>query len=153
MRSKYVRARHEDGDLVRESLQKLFSNFARLLNGDHRKPRIEHYCHEPGCRGGQQRSIAIRDITALLVEAYFPSLVSICQHRTSGGPLGRIWHAKLAPCWLIACCHVLRSPPSLSRMLTMATRIHSTRWPMRRSSKQLISSQTLKQPPPWGLLQ
>ena len=74
MRSKFVRARHEDGDMVRDDLQNLFNDFARLLNGDHRKPRIEHYCHLPGCCGGQQRNIAIRDITALLVEAYFSKL-------------------------------------------------------------------------------
>ena len=74
MRSKYVRAQHEDGDSVRESLQKLFTDFARLLNGDHRKPRIEHYCHEPGCCEGQQRRIAIRDITEVLAEAFFSKL-------------------------------------------------------------------------------
>ena len=74
MRSKFVRARREDGDSVREPLQLLFTNFARLLNGDHRKPSIEHYCHEPGCCEGQQRSVAIRDITALLAEAYFDNI-------------------------------------------------------------------------------
>ena len=36
MRSKFVRARHEDGDMVRDDLHKLFNDFVRLLNGDHR---------------------------------------------------------------------------------------------------------------------
>lgn len=74
MRSKFVRAQHEDGDSVSASLQKLFGDFARLLNGDHRKPCIEHYCHEPGCCQGRQRSVAVRDITELLVEAYFSGI-------------------------------------------------------------------------------
>ena len=99
MRSKFVRARHEDGDMVRDDLHNLFNDLARLLNGDHRKPRIEHYCHLPGCCGGQQRSVAIRDITALLVEAYFskigvelPAIEQVVD----------LWTAPGAPSWLLA---------------------------------------------------
>ena len=74
LRSKYVRAQHEDGDSVSANLQKLFGDLARLLNGDHRKPFIEHYCHEPGCCQGRQRNVAVHDITELLVEAYFSKI-------------------------------------------------------------------------------
>ena len=99
MRSKFVRAQHEDGDSVRESLQKLFTDFARLLNGDHRKLRIEHYCHVPGCCEGQQRSVAIRDITALLVEAHFQTW-----HRAASiEQVVDLWTASGTPSWLHAC--------------------------------------------------
>ena len=74
LRGLHVRARREDGNHLDESLQRLYDDFNRLLNGDFRTGCIQHFCHEQGCCNGHRREVAIDDICAVLTEAYFGQL-------------------------------------------------------------------------------
>jgi hypothetical protein len=62
LRCKYLRAQFEDGDHVPDDALETYTEFVCLLNGDHRVPCIQHYCHLPGCCGGQRRDVAAQRI-------------------------------------------------------------------------------------------
>jgi hypothetical protein len=74
MRYTHARGTWEDGDAASDTSVALFEDFKRLLNGDLRAPRIEHYCHSPGCCDGHQRAAAVKAIVILLLECFFNSM-------------------------------------------------------------------------------
>jgi hypothetical protein len=69
-----VRAKTEAEDFVPPELQVLADQFVELLNGDHRQPRIEHYCHQLECCGGQRKSVCIKRTTQLILQLFFAQL-------------------------------------------------------------------------------
>eukprot|EP00959_Pyramimonas_sp_CCMP1952_P271692 5680414-Pyramimonas_sp.AAC.1 len=56
LRSKLSRAKQEDGDYVHPDLKSKSEEFLRLLNGNHLRPVVEHYCYEDTRRGSPIRA-------------------------------------------------------------------------------------------------
>jgi hypothetical protein len=71
---KFARGAWEDGGEASDKSEAILADFKRLLNGDLRAPRIEHYCHAPGCCDGRQRAAAVKAIVTLLSECFFNSM-------------------------------------------------------------------------------
>jgi hypothetical protein len=78
LRVRYVRARTEDGSVVPDDLQQLFDEYLNIFNGDLRRPRIEHFCHDVHCcqdASGQphDRDVAVKRIVNVLMGVCFDS--------------------------------------------------------------------------------
>jgi hypothetical protein len=72
LRSRFTRTRLGEDEKVRE----IIARHRRKLNGDHRRNRLEHYCWEPDCCGGQKREVCEEEMHAILCESYFEDMGS-----------------------------------------------------------------------------
>ena len=66
--------RYKDTPLGVEKQQRLKATYRRLCNGDLRGGQFQHFCHEDGCCENHQQTIAVRDLTAFILELIFAGL-------------------------------------------------------------------------------
>jgi hypothetical protein len=74
LRCRLVRARTEAEDYVPEDLKALADEFLELLDGDHRQPRLQHFCYKPSCCKGQNRAVCIERMSLLILKVFFAQL-------------------------------------------------------------------------------
>jgi len=90
LRCKYVRSQVEDGDYVSAETLELHTRMLEYMNGDPRRPCVQHFCWRPGCCDGQKVESAVSAISDLLTSCFLRLWEPTCLPPTGGTPLAPI---------------------------------------------------------------
>lgn len=124
MKCKRMRAGHDEH---REAAEGLLQHYLQLLNGDPRKPFIEHYCHAEGCCNGHSRAVAVDRICGLLDKIISATWPKTCPRPANGGPSPRSLRSKLRASCATGFCPGWWTAPLLSTHARQTRQLSITR--------------------------